>query len=78
MDNLAETAIKSRLRLRNIISSVLNSNLSVAILSILLSLVILAVLSVLYGANPVVTIVSLFQGAFSNAHTTVSTGKVAA
>ena len=52
-------------RRQNILSMLLDSKLGISLLSIFLSLVVLAIFSLLYGANPFLVIRSLFIGAFN-------------
>lgn len=50
-----------------------NSMVSVAILSVLISVLVLAVLSIIYGANPLRVITTLFQGAFNSRRAVIQT-----
>jgi len=63
----------SFINLSNIKHFLFNSAFSVSVLSIVASLLLLAVLSLLYGANPANVIYTLFYGAFRGQRTIMST-----
>lgn len=60
-------------RKHHIFTRLFDSKLSISILSILLSLVVLAIFSLLYGTNPLYVIISLFEGAFNGELAIIST-----